>query len=131
MSATVTIPLVWTAPPLTLNSSLRVENPYAKAGAVRRAKAEAVVAIRAANLEPMAGAIVTLHYRVPDRRRRDADNLAATLKVVQDALVDAGVLHEDSWVTIPASGQRIHPPEVGKPGALWVTLSDPDAEAVA
>lgn len=123
-----TIELPWTTPPLTLNPGLRSENPHAKAAKVRDAKAAAVLAIRAAKVPPMAGAIITLHYRVPDRRRRDADNLAATLKVCQDALVAAGVLVEDSWITVPASGQRIHPPIKGQPGALWLTLSDPDEE---
>ncbi|HKO27583.1 MAG TPA: hypothetical protein VJU80_09015 [Solirubrobacteraceae bacterium] len=125
------VPLPWQAPPLTLNASLRVENKYAKAAKVADAKAAAVLAIRAAKVPAMAGAIVTLHYRVPDRRRRDADNLAATLKVCQDALVTAGVLVEDSWITVPASGQRIHPPEVGQPGALWLELTDPDAEVAS
>ncbi len=122
------IPLPWTKPPLTLNTGLRAENPYSKAKKVRDAKAEAVAAIIAADLSPMAGAVVMLHYRVPDRRRRDADNLASTLKVCQDALVDAGVLVEDSWVTVPRSGQRIHPPTNEGP-AMWLTLEDPDVAA--
>lgn len=120
------VPLPWTSPPLTLNTGLRAENPYVKAKKVREAKAEAVEAVIAADLSPMAGAIVTLHYRVPDRRRRDADNLASTLKVCQDALVAAGVLVEDSWVTVPHSGQRMHPPSDEGP-AMWLELSDPDA----
>lgn len=123
-----TVPLPWSKPPLTLNSSLRAENGYMKAKRVREAKAEAVAAIIAADIAPMAGANITLHYRAPDMRRRDADNLAATLKVCQDALVDAGVLVEDSWVTVPHSGQRIHPPTADGP-ALWLTLDNPDKDA--
>lgn len=122
-----TIPLPWSSPPITLNPGLRSSNPHAKAAKVRIAKAAATEAIKAANIPWMAGAIVVLHYRVPDRRRRDADNLAGTLKVVQDALVDAGVLTEDSWITVPESRQRIHPPIKGEPGAMWVELIDPDA----
>jgi crossover junction endodeoxyribonuclease RusA len=121
-----TIPLPWERPPITLNPGLRSSSPYVKAAQVRHAKAEAVTAILAADVAPMAGVIVTLHYRVPDRRRRDADNLAATLKVVQDALVVAGVLVEDSWVTVPESRQRIHPPIKGMPGSLWLTLEAVD-----
>ena len=118
-----TIPLPWAAPPITLNGGLRADNPHAKAARVRKAKAEAILAIRAARVPAMAGACITLHYRVPDRRRRDVDNLAATLKVVQDALVDAGVLVEDSWVTVPRSGCEIHPPTSDGP-ALWVELEE-------
>lgn len=123
-----TIPLPWSRPPLTLNTGLRAESPHVKARKVRDAKAEAVAAIHAARVPVMVGAIITLHYRVPDRRRRDADNLASTLKVVQDALVEAGVLHEDSWITVPASGQRIHPPIPGEPARMWVELTDPDKD---
>lgn len=122
-----TIPLPWSAPPLRLNSSLRADNPHAKAAKVRKVKGEAVLAILAARTPRMAGAEVYLHYRPATRRRCDADNLAATLKVCQDALVTAGVLHEDSWVTVPASGQRIHPPIAGEPGLTWLELVDPDA----
>lgn len=122
-----TIPLPWSKPPLTLNTGLRAENPHVKAAKVRIAKAQALDAIRKAKVAPMAGAIITLHYRIPNRRRCDADNLASTLKVCQDALVLAGVLVEDSWVTVPASGQRIHPPN-GEPAALWLELTDPDKE---
>jgi len=122
----VTIPLPWTSPPVSQNDR---QHHHVKAKAVAQALAEARLAIRAAQVEPVVGAIVTLHYRVPDRRRRDADNLAVVLKVCQDALVKEGVLPDDSWVCVPASGCRIHPP--GEPAAMWLTLSDPDGELVA
>jgi len=117
------IPLPWTKPPITLNPGLRSTNPHAKAAAVRQAKGEASAAIIHADTPPVAGCNVTLHYRVPDRRRRDADNLAATLKVCQDALVLAGVLVEDSWVTVPSATCRIHPPSAEGP-ALWLELEE-------
>lgn len=115
------IPLPWTRPPITLNTGLRADNPHAKAARVRKAKAEATTAILAADVRPIVAAEVTLHYRVPDRRRRDADNLAPTLKVCQDALVDAGVLIEDSWVTVPAATCRIHAPD--GTAELWLELA--------
>lgn len=118
---TITIPLPWSKPPLSGNDRGHTRySPFA------RVKAEAVVAIRAAKVPPMVGAIVTTHYRAPDLRRRDSDNLAATHKACQDALVAAGVLVEDSWITVPEARQRIHPPVKGQPGALWLTLDDPD-----
>ncbi|HET7407355.1 MAG TPA: hypothetical protein VFJ21_09525, partial [Mycobacteriales bacterium] len=73
------------------------------------------------------GAHVALHFRPADRRRRDADGLFPTLKAVQDALVDEGVLAEDSWVTVPSATCRIHPP-TGEPAAMWLELTDPDTE---
>ncbi|WP_162786781.1 hypothetical protein [Janibacter anophelis] len=35
-------------------------------------------------------------YEPPDRRRRDEDNLFATLKPLADGLVDAGVVADDT-----------------------------------
>lgn len=118
------IPLPWAKPPITLNPGLRSSNVHAKAAGVRTAKGEALGAIVAAGTpKGIPGIEITLHYRVPDRRRRDADNLAATLKVCQDALVAAGVIHEDSWVTVPSATCRIHPPSAEGP-ALWLTLEE-------
>jgi len=117
--STIVIPLPWTKPPQSLNDR---QHHHVKALATAKALAEACEAVRAADVPPLVGAEVTLHYRVPDKRRRDADNLAPCLKVVQDALVFEGVLPDDSWVCVPHSGQTIHPPN-GEPAAMWVELA--------
>jgi crossover junction endodeoxyribonuclease RusA len=120
-----TIPLPWSKPPLTGNRTRG--NPYARANEVKAAKIEAGAAIRHAKAQPMVGAEVTLHFRPKDRRRRDADGLAPTLKVCLDALVLHHVLPDDSWVHVPAATCRIHPPN-GQPAAMWLELTDPDEE---
>ena len=79
--------------------------------------------VRAAKPAAVIGAEVTLHFRPKDKRRRDADGLAPTLKVVLDALVTEGVLPDDSWVHVPAATCRIHPPN-GEPAAMWLTLEE-------
>lgn len=114
------IDLPWASPPISQNDR---QHHHVKAKAVAAALTEARLAIRAAQVQPIVGAVITLHYRVPDKRRRDADNLAVTLKVVQDALVAEGVIPRDDWVSVPASGQQIHPPTDDGP-ALWVELTD-------
>lgn len=114
-----TIPLPWPKPPLTGNRTRG--NPYARAAEVKQAKTEAQWAIRAANHPPIVGANVTLHFRPKDRRRRDSDGMAPTLKVCLDALVAEGVLPDDSWVHVPASTNHIHPP-TDEPPAMWVEL---------
>lgn len=114
------IALPWVKPPLTGNRTRG--NPYARAAEVKRAHGEAVAAILAAAPTFRAGTDVTLHFRPADKRRRDADGMFPTLKVVQDALVAAGVLHDDSWVCVPSATCRIHPPD-GE-AAMWLELTD-------
>jgi len=115
-----TIPLPWLKPPLSQND--RKERNRGGSQRIKVALKQARLAVREAKVEPIVGAVVTLHYRVPDRRRRDADNLAPTLKVCQDALVAEGVIPRDDWVCVPASGQQIHPPS--GPPAMWLELTD-------
>jgi crossover junction endodeoxyribonuclease RusA len=115
----LTIPLFWTRPPLTGNRTRG--NPYARANEVKAAKDAAILAVRAARPTPMRGAEVTLHFRPKDKRRRDADGLAPTLKVCLDALVVCGVLPDDSWVHVPSATCRIHAPN-GEPAAMWLEL---------
>lgn len=118
MSLVVALP--WSKPPLSQNDRDHRERGGARK--IAAAKEQARWAIRSARLTPIVGAELTLHYRVPDRRRRDADNLGPVLKVCSDALVAEGVLPDDSWVCVPASGCRIHPPD--GPPAMWLALDN-------
>lgn len=115
----ILIPLPWDKPPLTGNRTRG--NPYARANEVKAAKFEASIAVGKRLLDPIVGAEVTLHFRPKDKRRRDADGLAPTLKVCLDALVAMGVLPDDSWVHVPAATCRIHPP-TDEPAAMWLEL---------
>jgi hypothetical protein len=123
--STIIIPLNWTSPPLRQNDR---QHHMVKAKAFAAALDEARWAIRAANVTPLIGADVTLHYRVPDRRIRDADGLAPTLKAALDALVAEKVLPRDDWVYVPSATCRIHPPN-GEGAAMWVTLTEPEVAA--
>lgn len=51
---------------------------------------------REQRIPALASADVTLRVFPPDRRRRDEDNLVATLKPCLDGIVDAGVLTDDT-----------------------------------
>jgi hypothetical protein len=113
------IDLPWTNPPLSGNRTRG--NPYAQHVKVEKALREARFAVRAANLAPLVGANLTLVLRPDTRRRRDADNLAPTLKVCQDALVLEGVLPDDSWVHVPRASLEIHPP-TDEPAAMWLLV---------
>lgn len=118
------IPLPWLAPPLTGNRTRG--NPYARAKEVETAKADAIAAVLAARIRPVARAEITLHFRPATWHRRDADGMFPTLKVTQDALVAAGALiHDDSMRYVPAATCRIHPPN-GEPASMWVELTEPE-----
>lgn len=114
----IIIPLVWTKPPLTGNRTRG--NVYARAAEVKAAKEQALEAIFDSYCWAVVGADVSLHFRPATKQRRDADGLFPTLKVCQDALVIAGVLPDDSWVSVPAATCRIHTP--AKPAAMWLEL---------
>lgn len=123
-----TFALPWSVPPLTQNQLRRLH--YQREAKLKAAaKVEAQWAIRAARLTPRIGANVTLHWRMPDRVRRDGDGASPTLKVVLDALVAEGIIPDDSWVHVPHSGVTCHPPRRGMPGCLWVELDAIHEEA--
>lgn len=113
------VELPWTRPPQSLNDR---QHHHVKAKATAQALAEARIAVRASKLPKLAGANLTLHYQIADRRRRDATNLASVLKVVEDALVLEDVLLDDSWVSVPQTAQTIHPPIDGNPAAMWLEI---------
>lgn len=121
LAGDILIPLIWTNPPLTGNRTRG--NPYARAHEVSVAKDAARIAVRAAKVEPIVGANVTLHLRVATKHRRDADGLFPTLKVCQDALVLEGVLPDDSWVCVPRATCEIHPPN-GERACMWLELTE-------
>lgn len=124
-----TIPLVWTAPPITKNDTRRHGNHHAMRHKWANALGEARWAIRAARPEPLEHAVVTLHWRQPDRRRRDGDGAAPTLSACLDALVLEEVLPDDSWQHVLHSGVTCHPPVAGQPAAMWLTVDEPEEPA--
>lgn len=118
---TTLIPLPWEKPPLTGNRTRG--NVYARAAEVKLAKEQAIVAVARVCRTRLVGADVTLHFRPKDKRRRDADGLAPTLKVCLDALVLQCVLPDDSWVHVPRVSCEIHPP-TDEPAAMWLQLDN-------
>lgn len=87
------IVLPWLAPPLSMNDRSHWRAAHRSRRTVRLATA---LAVRAAGVPPLRRCEVLLEYAPRDRRRRDADNLVATLKVCCDGVVDAGVVRDDT-----------------------------------
>ncbi|MGP9619862.1 hypothetical protein [Corynebacterium sp. AOP34-BR1-29] len=117
---TWTMPLSYDKPPLTLNQ----RGHWAKTDAHRKAlRAWAKVAARRIGVPTGLGHITTrLHYRAPDRRRRDEDNLIATAKPLWDGLVDAGIVPDDTSAYMTKLMPKIWPPSPEGP-ALWLTIT--------
>lgn len=88
----------------------------------RRWRQAAWAAALEAKLPKVDHAQVQLHLLAPDRRRRDADNLAPTSKAVVDGLRDAGVLPDDSTDVIDHLMPAIHPPSRARKGPRWVVV---------
>ena len=51
----------------------------------------------AQQIKPMNKVSVTFEFYLPDKRRRDLDNLGFAAKFVLDGLVNAGILVDDSY----------------------------------
>ena len=60
-------------------------------------------------------------FTLPDRRRRDPDNLQASLKAAWDGMVDAGLLKDDRVGMLEVEKPTFVQGE--KPGGVTVTLS--------
>jgi crossover junction endodeoxyribonuclease RusA len=89
----ITVPLPYRTPPLTMNGRMH----WAVKGRVtKQVRQDAWTLARALKIPPMGAVITELVWFKGDNRRADAVNIAATLKPLEDGLVDAGVLPDDS-----------------------------------
>ena len=114
------IALPYRTPPLSLNQR---GHWAAKARATRDVRSRAAWLVRAARVAPLARVEVQLGYTPPDRRRRDTDNLVATLKAIADGVVDAGVVPDDTPEFMSKPEPVITDPDKARAG-LWVRLRD-------
>lgn len=92
MTDSWTIRLPYTTPPLTLNGRMHWATKARITREVRGYVAGMAI-YRKPNQQPIH---VTLVYVPRDSRRRDRDNLVATLKPCIDGLVDAGIVPDDT-----------------------------------
>jgi crossover junction endodeoxyribonuclease RusA len=90
--------------PLSLNSR---QHYLARARAVAAVRRDTRDLALLAGLPALERCAVAVHYRPRDRRRRDALNLALTLKACEDGLVDAGVVPDDTAEYVEPHGERL------------------------
>ncbi|MEV6258055.1 hypothetical protein AB0L97_32850 [Nocardia sp. NPDC051911] len=138
-----TIELPWTAPPLSMNDRGRTRGAaMAKNRRIAEVREQMYVLAHKAKLpRDVRHVTVALHYRPRDRRRRDTDNLVATLKPLCDALAEGrpasvsrngrpvpalvgyGMVPDDIPAYMAKPEPTIHPVEKGKAAAMWLELT--------
>lgn len=120
--------LPWSKPPLSMNDR---GHYMVKARATASVRAAVMIMARSHKLpQGLAYVTVQLHYRPRDNRRRDTDNLVATLKPICDALADGttkhpgyGLVPDDTPQFMAKPEPIIHPAEKGQQGQLWLVVS--------
>jgi crossover junction endodeoxyribonuclease RusA len=115
------IRLPWTAPPLSLNDRSRSHWPSTRKR--RQVRGIARVLAHQAGVPALEACVVQLHYVPRDRRRRDTDNLVATLKPLADGLVDAGVVTDDTPQLMSKPEPRIEAPDSRDPH-LYLVITE-------
>lgn len=98
----IVIELPWPKPPLNLNQRMHWAQ---KATQTRLIRSTVALLARGVTIPPPC--TVTLVWAVSDRRRRDTDNPAPTVKACIDGMRDAGCIAEDHSQIVTASGCRI------------------------
>lgn len=105
MTVTIYLPL----PPAALNPNARV-HWRTKAKATKAYREAARWAAHAPHAAQWKVADIQAHFRFGQDRRRDRDNLLASLKAAFDGLVDAGLLADDSGVVLlPVTYEKAMP----------------------
>lgn len=112
--------LPWPKPPLSLNDRSHWTVRYRKEQEIKEI---VKLLARNAKLRPVERATVTLHYRPRDNRRRDKDNLYATIKPCIDGLTAAGVFVDDDSTHVTPQVE-IHPAQLGMPGCCWISIEE-------
>lgn len=105
--------------PLSMNDR---EHWRKKAARVKQLRADVAKLCRVHKVPPLQRAQVQLYYRPRDRRRRDAENLVATLKPCADGVVDAGVLPDDCEPYLTPVMPKLLPCEPGQGSALLLVI---------
>jgi crossover junction endodeoxyribonuclease RusA len=115
-----TLDLPFDRPPLTENQRL---HHMAKARLTKQVRRAASFLARSQRIPPLGACTVRLVWHVNTKHRRDADNLAPTLKAACDGLVDAGLVPDDT----PALMDK-RMPEIdyrpGQPATLQLLITE-------
>lgn len=105
--------------PLSLNDN---DNRWKKAQRIRTWRNTTTILALQARIPALTRMAVHLYYAPRVRRRSDPLNLVATVKAVEDGLVDYNAVPDDTdrWVCSP-------PPVISEPdgrGSVWIVVED-------
>lgn len=115
-----TLPLPFTKP-LSLNDRMHWQVKRKHTSAWRGVARDLARRERIPTLERFTA---VLHYQPRDNRRRDVDNLVASLKPLVDGLRDAHAVVDDDTDHYVLTAPQIHPARKGEPGRLWLVVVD-------
>lgn len=102
----------WTEPPLSMNKRY---HHHARARITKEIRDETLLRARFAKLDKGCTKVrITLVWHPVGNRRRDAINLAPTLKAIEDGLVDYGLVPDDTPEFIEPVMPRIEPARPGQ-----------------
>lgn len=125
-TAVVHIRLPWTKPLLSMNDrGASRAAMYAKAAKTKEIRSTVARLAQNENLpQNQSYAVVQLHYLPADNRRRDTDNLTATLKPICDGLAqDYGLVPDDIPAHMSKPEPIIHLHEKGQKPMLWLEIT--------
>ncbi len=115
--------LPWSTAPLSLNQRLHWSVKARKTREVRNTVGHLLRQQRVPLLR--CPVFVELAYEPADNRRRDRDNLVATFKPCIDAIVELGLIPDDSADYLAASLPVIRPKGPGHTtGRFWLTIRE-------
>ena len=116
------IELSFGRPPLNLNQRMHWAQ---KAELTRDIRQETCLKARPFKQQFAPGPItVSFHWQPKDNRRRDSDNPIATAKVCFDAIVDAGLVPDDTPEHMVKLMPIIHPAIKGEPARCWLEIRE-------
>lgn len=116
-----TIELPYERPPLSMNGSQG--DRRARARKVRAVRQTMQALARQERIPPLARLSAELHYEPRLKRTRDPGNLMATLKPLEDGLVDANLVPDDNPFYVEPATPVIDLP-TGAAGRLYVVIRE-------
>lgn len=95
-----------------------------KAKVTAEIREAAALVIRQARVPELVHLRAWVEYAPRDKRRRDPINLVPTLKACEDALVDCGVVPDDTPDYVESVMPKILPKSTAGVGQLWLVVEE-------